>query len=117
MIEVKWDQAGLDEVERLALAELDRIAEDIAARADPPVDTGFLLNSAYVYSPRVNTFKETWDNGKYPNRIGMPVPRYRVFTPVPYTGDGATIGWAAIYAWFLEDHYSFIFNALGNYDD
>lgn len=110
---VTWDEAGIEELKNMGIQFVDEKALEIASSAAPPVDTGFLKNSVYLYSARVNMFDQTWASDYYNSpRSGGLAPRQRVDSPEPYPENGVTIGWAAIYAWYIEDTTSFMYQAL-----
>lgn len=106
------DPDFMEQILAEARKTLDETAQRIADNASPPVDTGFLQNSVYVNSARFNTFDRTWTSGTYGGKRG-PQQRERVNTPVPYTDENmAIVGWAAIYAWYIEDSQPFAYPAL-----
>jgi hypothetical protein len=111
---VQWDEAGIEECKQLAGRFIDEKATEIGAASEPPVDTGFLRASVYVYSSRVNMFDQTWESDYYMSTKGYGlVPRERVDSPEqPADQYGAVVGWAAVYAWWVEDMQSFIYPAL-----
>lgn len=101
-------------VKGLSIQAIDKIALEVIAESQPPIDTGFLDASAYVNSSSgLNTFDETWEPGRYVSRkTGREEPRTRIDGPVAPPKDGAVAGWAASYAIYVEDNTDFIFNAL-----
>lgn len=106
------DPNAMDQLLEGARKVLDETALRIAEGATPPRDTGFLQNSAYVNSARVNTFDRTWRSGVYGSKRGQQA-RQRVNAPVPYSGPNvAIVGWAAIYAWYVEDSQPFAYPSL-----
>ncbi len=114
MTVVIWHQVGLDEIHLSAQQILDNLALEVAAAANPPVDTGFLRNSVYIESDRVSTFDQTWISDYYhsPKQDRL-VQRERVDAPErPPDADSVIVGWAAVYAWYVEDYTSFIYSAL-----
>lgn len=98
----------------LSLDLIDKLALEVIAVSDPPVDTGFLDASAYVNSTTgLNTFDEIWQPGKFISRhTGLPVDRDAIDNPEPPPKNGAVVGWAAIYAEYVNERTDFIFNAL-----
>ncbi len=104
---------GINELYAAIGEYVDGIAQDIIDAAVPPVDTGFLEGSAYVLSSRMNTFDQTWESGRYMSTKGRGI-QSRSRAPYPVVGaDNVTIvGWAAIYAWWIEDNMPFIYPAL-----
>ena len=113
MIRFEWLQDGLNQIGVDALDALDNVGELIVQEADAPVDTGFLGASAYVFSDRVNTFDNVWANGLYTSgHTGREVDRQATYSPIPHVENGVTVGWAAIYAWWVEDATPFIYPAL-----
>lgn len=111
---VTWDEAGIEQLKQIAGEFIDSKALEIAAAADPPSDTGFLGNSAYIISSRVNMFDQTWESDYYPSTKGHGlVVRERVDAPEPPPDQyGAVVGWAAIYAWWVEDQQPYIYSAV-----
>lgn len=108
------DQNGLAELKEIVGQFADSKAQEIIDVALPPVDTGFLRASGYINSVRNNTFDRTWESGQYMSTKGRGVQkRERVEVP-QYTNspDGVVAGWAAIYAWFVEDKQPFMYTAL-----
>lgn len=109
---VTWNEAGIEELKQLAGQLCDRKAQEVIDAAIPPVDTGFLRASGYVRSFRVDTFDRTWASGVYTGREG-PQTRERTEEPAePPDEYGAVIGYAAIYAWYIEDRGAFFYPAL-----
>lgn len=94
----------------------DQIAQEIIDGTSPPKDTGFLDASAYIMSDRTNTFDGTWETGQYTStKTGLDAYRERVPEPeMPPDSNTCIIGWAAIYAWYVEDKTNFIFGGLMN---
>jgi len=110
---VFWDEAGLAELLTAAAEFRDEKALEIAVSAEPPRDTGFLAASVYIYSAISNTFDGIWPSDYYTStKTGYLVAREAVDEPPIPPENGVIIGWAAIYAWFVEDDQSFIYNAL-----
>jgi hypothetical protein len=110
---ITWDQDGIEEIKQICGELCDSKAEEVIAAAAPPVDTGFLQASGYVNSYRVNTFARTWETGVYTGKSGDRQARERVEEPEePPDEYGAVMGWAAIYAWEIEDTQTFIYPAL-----
>lgn len=111
---VTWDEAGIEQLKQLAGEFIDTKALEIGAAADPPVDTGFLRNSVYLISSRMNSFDQIWESDYYTSTKGHGlVPRERVDSPEPPPDEyGAVVGWAATYAWWLEDMQPFIYPAV-----
>lgn len=111
---VTWDDAGIEQIKQLAGEFIDAKALEIGAAADPPVDTGFLRASVYIYSSRANSFDGTWESDYYTSTKGHGlVARQRVDSPeTPPDEYSAIVGWAANYAWWVEDLQPFIYPAL-----
>ena len=126
---VIWNEDGLNEIWLLAGEFADAKCQEVVDVANPPIDTGFLANSGYINSSRDSTFDRTWESGQYSSRhtrraregeegddegrIQRSVNRERVESPEPPPDEtGVTIGWAAIYAWFVEDSQPFAYPAL-----
>lgn len=111
---ITWDEAGLEECRQTAGSYIDTVAGSIIDAANPPVDTGFLRASAYVHSSRWNTFDSTWESGEYESTKGRGMEqRERVDSPEqPPDEYGAVVGWAAIYAYVIEDQQPFMYPAL-----
>lgn len=111
---VEWNQAGIDELLQLGGETVDTFAGAIIDAAQPPVDTGFLKTSGYVYSSRLSTFDQTWPSGEYESTKGRGLQeRERVSEPeAPGDEYGAVAGWAAVYAYQIEDMQPFMYQAL-----
>src|SRR5690606_23699040 len=102
------------QVKDLAIAEIDKLALEIIAESDPPVDTGFLNASAYVNSSSgLNTFDEKWGDGEFlSRRSGSLEQRQSIDSPEPPPKDGAVAGWAADYALWVEERTGFVYSAV-----
>lgn len=112
---VTWHPGELlIQVEGLSLDLIDKLALEVIAVSNPPVDTGFLDASAYVNSSSgLNTFEEIWQPGQYISRhTGLLVDRDSVDNPQPPPKNGAVAGWAAIYAEYVNENTDYIYNAL-----
>jgi hypothetical protein len=111
---VIWnDKELMLQVKDASIDLIDQIGLRVIAVSQPPVDTGFMDASAYVNSQSgLNTFNETWQNGQYVNRQGKLVDRRKLGEPEPPPANGAVVGWAAIYALFVEADRNFIYTAL-----
>lgn len=112
-VRIEWDQDGIDELHQLIGEFADKRAQAVIDAAVPPVDTGFLEASGYIYSERTNTFDRTWESGEYMSTKGRGTQRReRVSAPQPHGKDKTVIGWAAVHAWQIEDQQPFIYPAL-----
>jgi hypothetical protein len=113
-VTVTRDEEGIEEIRQLGGAFVDEKALEVAASAAPPVDTGFLRASAYVYSNRQDSFDATWPSDYYTStKTGYLRARERAGAPQhPADEYGAVAGWAAVYAWWVEDAQPFIYAAL-----
>jgi hypothetical protein len=110
---VTWNPEGIAQLLAAGAEFRDNVALTIAANAKPPQDTGFLHASAYISSAENNLFDQIWDNDYYvSSKTGKLSPREHVDAPPPYPEHGVIIGWAAIYAWYVEDTQPFIYPAL-----
>lgn len=114
MAQVKWYGAQVQKlVKEAGLDCIETLAAEIIAEADAPIDTGFLDASAYLRSERTSTFDETLPTGRYlSRRTGEAEPRERAPSPADPPPGGAVVGWAAVYAWHVEERQSFIYPAL-----
>jgi hypothetical protein len=113
--EVNWNQKELLlQVRGLSLQEIDKLALEVIAESDPPIDTGFLDASAYVNSSSgLNTFDEGWPTGEYfSRRTQRDEWRDTIDAPEPPPRNGAVAGWAADYAAHVEEQTSFIYAAV-----
>jgi hypothetical protein len=113
-VQVTWHEEAIEEIKQIAGGYIDELALEIGAAATPPVDTGFLRASAYVHSSRQSSFDATWPSDYYSStKTGGLRARERVGAPEPPPDQyGAIAGWAAVYAWWVEDTQSFIYAAL-----
>jgi hypothetical protein len=111
---VAWNERELiAEIKKLELEQIDKMALEVIAASQEPVDTGFLAASAYVNSSSgLNTFEETWQDGRYLNRTGRMVNRIKRTAPEPPPLNGAVAGWAASYAFYVNENTDFIYEAL-----
>lgn len=102
------------QIKDLNVEQIDKLALEVIATSEPPVDTGYLDASAYVNSSSgLNTFDETWQAGLYLSRkTGRQESRASVASPEQPPEDGAVAGWAAEYAIHVEERTSFIYTAL-----
>lgn len=109
-----WNEEGVEEIKQTGGEFVDEKALEVAASAMPPVDTGFLQASAYVHSSRQSTFDATWPSDYYTStKTGHLRARERAEAPEqPSDQYGAVAGWAAVYAWFIEEEQPFIYPAL-----
>jgi hypothetical protein len=112
-VTVKWDDKGiLLQARSMNIKEVDKIAQEIVDAAVPPIDTGFLNASGYVHSSSgLNTFDQTWQPGRYPNRAGRLVERTKIDAPEAPPSKGAIAGWAATYSIYVESYTDFAFKA------
>jgi len=103
-IEELYDQAAL---------LLDEYGQRILDAAAPPVDTGFLQASGYLFSASRNTFDTTWPSGPYLSSKRQRLEeRQRAPGPEQPAERCATVGWAAIYAYWVDEEQPFIYPAL-----
>jgi hypothetical protein len=109
---ITWDQDGIEELKQLAGELCDSKATEVVELASPPIDTGFLYASGYVNSYRVNTFSQTWETGVYVGKNGDQTRERAEEPEEPPDEYGAVMGWAAVYAWEIEDTQTFIYPAL-----
>lgn len=110
------DQGGIDDIKLEIGNLLDELGIQVMTNAAPPVDTGFLQDSPYVKSERVDTYGQTlWANGQYFSpREGKDVDRAAAANPVDASKwDETIVGWSADYAADVEQIWdAFIYRAL-----
>ena len=110
---ISWNIDELD----TALVEfiqpvMDEFGQQVIAEALPPVDTGFLMNSAYITSSLNDSYDLTWETGRYRDQRGRLVSRFQTPRIEPNEPPGTIVGWAAEHAWEIEETQPFIYIAL-----
>lgn len=109
---ITWHQDAIEELIQQAGGVLDDYGQRIIDAAAPPVDTGFLKASAYLHSERQSTFDATWNSGLYASKRGTMEQRQRAGGPEAPPKHGAVVGWAATYAYWVDEQQPFIYPAL-----